>query len=123
MATENRILTHSFVASGSGLSAAAAQFSFVAITTNKKIIPATAGVRTLGILQDNPRANKAGAVCFEGSISKLRLGATVKANIFVRPDANGYGQPARGGVPVGGMALEDGVSGEVISVLVLNGSL
>lgn len=122
MAFENVIFTQSFTASGNNLSAAVAQFVFVAITTNKKILPSAAAGRTLGILQAPAKSGEGGPVAMSGSISKLRLGNTVKANIFLNGTATGTGQPCRGGAPVGAMALEDGVTGDVISVLVLNGS-
>lgn len=122
MAFENIILTQSFTVSGNNLSAAASQFCFVSITTNKKLLPSGAAGRVLGILQAPTKTGEGGAVAMVGSISKLRLGNVVKAGIFLNGTATGTGQPCRGGTPVGGMALEDGITGDVISVLVLNGS-
>ena len=121
MATENVLFTQSFVASGNNLSAAVAQFVFVGLTTNKKILPSPAGGRTLGILQAPAKIGKSGPVAMLG-VSKLRLGNTVKAGIFLAGTATGTGQPARGGGPIGAMALEDGITGDVISVFLMNGS-
>ena len=124
MAVENVVLAYSFSVSGNGLSLATDQFKFVQITTSKRVLPGTAGCRVLGVAQGTARPGKAVGVAFSGSVSKVRVGAvSLKAGVFIGSDATGLAAPARGGCPVGGQVLEDGVSGEIVSALLLNGSL
>jgi CxxC motif-containing protein len=53
----------------------------------------------------------------------MQLGAPVKAGDFVTSDAQGYGTPATAGDRTIGVALEDGIVGEMIEVMVAIGQL
>ena len=111
------------------------QFRFVVLNTSKQLVLAGANVSCLGVLQDAPSAagRAAGVRCF--GISKVVLGGTVAANDKIASDANGKGVKATAasvsaGTPeplagsyVMGIALEAGVSGDVVSVLLTHAGL
>lgn len=111
------------------------QFRFMVLNTSKKLVLAGANVSCVGVLQDAPNAaDRAGGVrCF--GITKLTLGGTVAANDKIASDANGKGVKATAasvsaGTPeplagsyVMGVALEAGVSGDVISVLLTHAGI
>jgi hypothetical protein len=119
MATADVLLSKTFIASGNGLSAALDQFIFVKMGTNKKVLPAGAGERTIGISQGtaiNTQGLDVGSVGF----SKLRLAGTVSANQYLKPDTNGEGVRHLGDTPGAALACEDGVDDDVILVLITN---
>jgi|2_EtaG_2_1085320.scaffolds.fasta_scaffold03392_3 hypothetical protein len=117
MAAENGILDLTFAVSGNGLSANSDQFIFAKMgNTSPQVVAAAAGDRILGITQSTAKKTEGLSIRLIG-VSKLRLGGTVKAGNQVKADANGNGVLGVGNAKYGAQALEDGVSSDVISVL------
>ena len=123
MAVENCLLARTLTASGNGLSADTDQFIFVGPgATEKQVVPMNVGATDvhLGITQGTAKTGEGISVGMVG-VSKLRLGGTVSHGNLLRSDVNGQGVAWLGVGPHGAMALEDGVSGEVIEALIVIG--
>ena len=117
MASENGILDLSFTVSGNGLSADADQHIFAKMgATSPQVVAAAAGDRILGITQAT-NINTRGVPIRLIGVSKLLLSGTVVAGRPVKASANGTGVQSVGDAPYGAVALEDGVSGDKITVL------
>lgn len=63
-----------------------------------------------------------GAIALDG-VTQLELGGTVTQGQFLMPDSNGKGVTATDGNYYGALALENGVSGDYISVKIARGYL
>ncbi|MGC2239122.1 MAG: hypothetical protein WA584_23405 [Pyrinomonadaceae bacterium] len=75
-----------------------------------------AGESGLGVIQDEPLADQPGNIMLSG-ITLVKLGGTVTAKDPIASDANGKGVKAAAGQFVFGEALDSGVSGDLIRVL------
>ena len=117
MASENGILDLTFQASGNDLSASTDNFIFVKMgETSPQVVQAHAGDPILGISQDVAKKSNGIPVRLIG-VSKLRMGGTVKAGNTIKSDASGNGVLGLGNAYYGAQALEDGVSSDIITVL------
>jgi hypothetical protein len=96
----------------------AAQYKFVTVNSSGKIALTGLGEEPDGILQNAPAAaDRPGRVRVAG-VSKLDLGGSVTAGNAVVADTNGEGVAAGSADAYrAGKALETGVSGDVIPVL------
>lgn len=95
----------------------AAQYRCVSLDSNGRIIQSTATSLTIGILQTKPTSGQFGSVAFMG-VSKVALGGTVAAGARVMSNATGLGIAATtAGNAVIGVALEGGVTGDIVPVL------
>lgn len=97
------------------------QYSLVKLVNNSgegQAALSGAGEGAVGILQDKPDAQGvAGSVGFTG-ISKLKLAGTVTAGGPVASNASGLGVAAGTGDIVVATAVESGVSGDIIPVII-----
>lgn len=103
---------------------AAKQYHFVKGDTanNNAVVIAAAGTDTLlGVLQNTPAAGEAAQIRTVG-ISKVLLGDTVTRFGRVTADAAGKAVPVVGAQVAGGIAMESGVVGDIIPMLVLCGA-
>lgn len=125
-AYENILLSKTWIVSGNALSAATDQFIFVKPgATENEVVPAWATKDVpLGITQSTA-IDGAGIEVAVVGISKIRLAGTVKrGNLLVAGDSTDGGRATRytmAGKSYGAMALQDGVSGDVISSLLMPG--
>lgn len=122
----------SFPASGD---LSANQHRFVKLNSSKQVALCGAGQSALGIQQDAPAAtNRATEVRYLG-VSKLLLGGTVAADGLIASDASGKGvaytaasvlagtpEPLAGSY-VAAKALEAGVSGDIVTVLLIHAGI
>lgn len=104
------------IVAGSDLSAK--QFHAVKLTGELQVGAAAANDLSLGILQNDPLQGDAAAVAYAG-VSKVKSGANLAVGNRVAPDASGALVPAGSGDFPIGVALEAGVSGDVVSVLLI----
>lgn len=95
-------------ATGSGLSGAAI------------LAPPSAGADCIGVLQNNPQLGEAAAVMVSG-VTKAQLGDNVGIGTKLMNDTDGTLIPATSTNYVIARALEDGVAGDIISVLLIHG--
>lgn len=97
--------------------------SAVSGTEGASLVLAGAGDPAIGILQNNPLAGEAGSVMIHG-VSKAQLGGTVSVGSLLAVDGSGKLVVAASGNYIIGEALMAGVSGDIISVLLIrNGKL
>lgn len=97
----------------------AKQYFLMAINSSEQwALASSQGQVVAGPLQDDPdAANKHGTVALNG-IAKVKLGGTVSEGDPLCSDANGKGiVSTAAGEYIFGRALEDGVSGDIIRVL------
>lgn len=107
-----------------GSLATTGQYRFATIDANDRGALAAADSEVLvGIGQDKPAAiDRPWAVQIDG-VSKLKLGGTVTDGQRIKSDATGQGVATTTATDnVGALALADGVSGDIIPVLVIPGS-
>jgi len=116
MAFEGILMNIPGIVAGSDLSAK--QFHAVKLTGELAIGVAGSGDLALGVLQNDPLQGDASAVAYAG-VSKVKTGANVAVGNRLAPDASGALVPAGSGDFPIGVALEAGVSGDVISVLLI----
>lgn len=118
MAVQTGLLDRDYVVSGNGLSAALDQFIFVYLgATEGEVVQAVASCRPIGISQDINKDGGSIPVRLVGT-SKLRLASAVSAGQAVVPDSIGEGAVHTGATTrAGAIALETGVDGDVIEVL------
>lgn len=93
----------------------AKQFCAVKFSGDKTVTFAGAGEKSCGILQDKPVSGEACNVA-KGGISKAKIGGNVAAGANLMSDAAGVLITATSGNHVVAVALEAGVSGDIISV-------
>ena len=91
------------------------QFRFGSIDANGRLALTGAAEVVDGIVQDNPAAiDRAGALAISG-VSMLELGGTVAAGGEIQSGASGVG--VSGSTNARCTAMEAGVSGDIISVI------
>lgn len=113
MATDKVILRD---AKPAGADLSTKQFTLVKITTANTIVAAASADRAY-VLDSTPKDGEAATYVLAG-ITKVKLGGTVKAGELVVCNNAGLGVAAGGHAqPVVGQALEEGESGEIISVV------
>lgn len=89
--------------------------------TDSKVIPATAGDKILGIAEIAAAIATAIGITHQGQ-PKLKLGGSVTRGERLKSDGSGYGVPVASNFDeYGAVALNSGVSGDVISVLLEKG--
>lgn len=80
--------------------------------------PPSAGAACIGILQNNPVLGEPGEVMTSG-VSKMQLGTNVGINTKLMTNAAGLAVPATAGNYAIARALESGVTGDLIAVLLI----
>lgn len=102
--------------------AAIATDIFVKIgVADRQFIPSTAGAKIIGISTDVIAIDTTGPVAYTGEY-KLKIGGTVTRGDYLKSDSSGFGITVTTNLDeYGAVALESGVSGDTISVLVQNG--
>lgn len=93
------------------------QFRFGVIGSNGKIALAGAGLRVDGVVANNPAADRAVEFTI-GGIEQIELGGTVTAGDNVKSGASGVCVTHGGTGYVSGVAVESGVSGDIVSILI-----
>lgn len=86
------------------------------VTSGQVVVNTSAGSRSLGVLQNNPRINQPCAIWRGSSITKWLAGATIAQFANVTTDGAGKAKTATGGDIVHGVALEAGVNGALVTV-------
>ena len=115
MSYESNVMNLPFVAAAD---LSGAQYKGVKLDSTGKVVLTDATSLTVGILQTKPTAGQVGTVAVSG-VTKVLLGGTVAANARVMCNASGLGIAATtAGNAVLGIALEGGVSGDIIPVLI-----
>lgn len=107
-----------------GADLSASMYKLVKLDSNGDIVLSANNDLVVGVLQSQPKSGEVGAVAI-GETSKVKLGGTVAIGNKVISDANGNAilrpTPAVGQTVhynVVGIALEAGVSGDIIEVLI-----
>jgi len=96
----------------------AKQYHFVVVNSSSKVAAATLGVNVHGVLQNAPGAANYEAKVRPFGITKVTLGGSVTAGNGVVTDNNGAGVAAGSADAYNlGVALETGVSGDTITML------
>ena len=99
----------------------ATDYRFVKMSADTVVVLSGAGEAIIGIRQDSPDGSvtaKDVNVAISGT-SKLTLGDTVTVGAYLKSDAAGAGVPSTTDTEIyGAIALEAGVVGQVIEVLV-----
>lgn len=94
------------------------QFFFVTLNSSGQAALATSlGERVIGVNQDDPLSGEGALVRVEG-ITKVVLGGTVTVDDRLTTDADAKAVTAAGSENVAGTALSDGVTGDIIPMLV-----
>lgn len=119
MATENALQTRSYPA-GSDLSAS--QYCFMKITGAQLAVASSGGLDAVGVLQDKPAAaGRAGLIAYGGT-TKVLCGGSFSAGDAITCDGSGKAIGAiSGDGPRLGIAMADGSSGVISSVLLDHG--
>lgn len=115
MSVEEKVVSLNLLA---GANLSASQYRFVYISAaNTVLLVATAGVQSCGILQNEPAAaGRSAEVAISGRV-KVYAGATVTAGAKLTSDATGRAVIAQGEDEIMGEAVNAGVVGEVIEIL------
>lgn len=114
-----------------------AVFVMLSTTADSTILQATAGALTIGVssrsthtaplsgLDDGYNAVEGESVRIfvEGEVCGLTLGGTVAAGDRLKATTNGVAITGTAGATYGARALEAGISGEIIQVIVENGAV
>lgn len=102
--------------------AAIVENTFVMIgTADSKVLTATAGAKVLGVAEDPAIINGAIGITHQGQV-KIKLGGNITKGQKIKAGTNGYGVYADTNKDeYGAVALADGVSGDVIPVLIEKG--
>ena len=95
------------------------QYKFVSLNTSGQLVLGTAGNKALGVLLNDPALNEEGSVQLILT-AIVTAGATVAAGADLAVGANGTAVTATTGDIVEAVALEAGVNGQLISVLLRN---
>lgn len=100
------------------------QYCFAKPGASGGVVPAGAGERTDGIIQNAPAVGEFAEVAMAGGGAKLLLAGTVAAGNFIKSNAAGAGVVASTDKDeYGARAEEAGVSGDIIAVEVMQGQL
>jgi hypothetical protein len=95
------------------------QYTLVKLGSGNTINVAAAGDAGF-VLVDKPKSGQYGTIALQG-ICKVQLGGTVNAGDYLSSDANGHaikatdGSSTIDGTKIIGQALEDGVSGDLVT--------
>lgn len=102
--------------------AAITENTFVMVgTVDNQVLTATAGAKILGVAEDPAAINVAIGITHQGQV-KLKLGGTISIGQKIKATTGGTGVYADTTKDeYGAIALEAGVSGDVISVLIDKG--
>lgn len=104
----------------------AKQYYFVK-NSSGNVVAAGAGEQGLGIMQNAPVGTSARAAIAQVrtvGMSKLKLGGTVSAGQYIKADTNGAGVAATSDHDIYlAKALSDGVSGDLIAVVLCFGTV
>jgi hypothetical protein len=99
-----------------GANLATEQYSFLKVDTAGAVVLAGAGEDVDGVLMNDPASGRVAQVAVDG-IVKVKCGGTIAAGASVASNASGKAVAATTGQMVAGKALEAGVTGRIISVL------
>jgi hypothetical protein len=113
MASERLILRDAAIA---GANLSEAQQTLVTINAEGAVVPATSSTPAW-VLVNNPTTGEAATLAFVG-IAKVKLGEAVSAGERIASNNSGLAVKWTTGQYPAGLALESGVAGQVISVLV-----
>jgi hypothetical protein len=91
-------------------------YYLVKLNTDGTIVLADADAPVIGVLQDKPKAGEPASVAI-GETSKVILGGDVSIGDELVSDANGSAVARTEEHNVFGIALENGVAGDIIEVL------
>lgn len=91
------------------------QFRFGVVNTSGQIALASSAGRVDGVVCDNPSAADRETAVAIGGVAMVELGGTVTAGDQVQSGASGVATSGSTNTP--GVALESGVSGDIIPVL------
>ncbi|CAB4122315.1 Bacteriophage VT1-Sakai, H0018 [uncultured Caudovirales phage] len=117
MATDNIGMNLSLVAAAD---LSAKQFLVVkADSAGKAALAGASDTNQIGIVQNKPTAGQTATIRFAG-VSKAAAGGTIAAGGAVTSDSAGKVIAATTGKQIIGTALTGGVSGDVITVLLIN---
>nr|BAL52630.1 hypothetical protein HGMM_F01H12C02 [uncultured prokaryote] len=117
MAFENFSPIQSFVA---GVDLSSHQYSFVSLDSNGKLVLGTQTTPVIGVLINDPKAGQTGTVFVGNGVVQLKLAGSVSRGDVITTNASGKGVTATAGKKGLGVALQSGVAGEVIAVLLFN---
>ena len=111
--------TRTFIA-GEDLSSA--QFKFVTLEADGQVdLADAAGENCIGVVLNDPAAAEAATVAISGKVM-VAAGGTVTAGDAVATDASGAAVTATTGNIIMGYATEDGVSGQLIAIELIQGA-
>lgn len=110
---------HSIGTLNANVDLSAKQYRFVTFdsTSGKLNVVGTQGAQALGILQNNPLADQQCTVAVDWPASKLVLSGTVTQGGVIMSANDGTGIAATSTNKGLGIALADGVSGDIIPVM------
>lgn len=93
------------------------KYTALKLDTSGNVTPVTTSADVVyGILQNDPKAGQAARVA-TGGVTKLRIAATIAAGALVALDTAGKGKVPATGNRVIGIAVNGGVTGDIIPVL------
>ncbi len=96
----------------------AKQFHFVKLASGTNVAQAAAGEKAIGVVMNKPAANQEAEVALLGGGALVKLAGPITAGQSIKSNVNGAGVVAAStGDWCPAIALESGVSGDVISVL------
>ena len=99
----------------------ASQYCFVQLATDSQVdAVASAGGDAIGILQNDPAAAGRAATVGIAGISQLKLGGNVTAGDKVQSHTDGTGLLAATADHVLARAIDGGVAGDIVRVLLVN---
>lgn len=93
------------------------QFRLGVIGSNGKIALASAGARVDGAIANNPAADRAVEFTI-GGVEMVELGGTVSPGDQIKAGSNGVALTHTAGTFVCGVAVEGGVSGDIVPMLI-----
>lgn len=101
----------------------AKQFHFVKLASGTNIAQAAAGEKAIGVVMNKPAVNDDAEVALLGGGALVKLAGTVAAGDSIKSNAAGAGVVGVATDWCPAIAMEAGVSGDVISVLLDGHSL
>lgn len=98
----------------------AKQFHFAKLASGTNVAQSLAGEKAIGVVMNKPNVNDEAEVALLGGGALVKLAAPVTAGASIASDANGAGVVGVATDWCPAIAMEAGIAGDVISVL-LNG--
>jgi hypothetical protein len=98
----------------------AKQFHFAKLASGTNVAQSGAAEKAIGVVMNKPAINDDAEVAHLGGGALLKLAATIAAGDSIASDANGAGVLGTSGQWCPAVAMEAGISGDVVSVI-LNG--